>query len=84
MRLCILTLLTAICLNVSAQNCNCELVFLQSKKLVEENYAGWFDKVNSKNLKDYENWTAKKQAETKSISTDSTCAKKNAGVDFIF
>jgi hypothetical protein len=59
-----------------AQKCNCDSIFLQSKQIVEENYAGWYDKVNSKNLKEYDNWTSKQYLMSKEITNDSVCAKQ--------
>lgn len=59
-----------------AQSCKCDSIFLQSKQIVKDNYAGWYDKVNSKNLIDYNNWTTKHYLMSKEITNDSVCAKQ--------
>lgn len=59
-----------------AQNCNCDSLFLQTQKIVEDNYAGWFDKVTSNNKPTYDEWTTKHFALSQKISSDSICAKK--------
>ncbi|MCC5613207.1 hypothetical protein LC612_42650, partial [Nostoc sp. CHAB 5834] len=58
------------------QRCNCDSIFVETQKIVENNYAGWFDKVKVENRKAYSEWTATKFSEAKTIQTDSTCAKK--------
>ena len=72
----ILPLCLILSLNSFAQNCICESVFIQSKQLVEENYAGWFDKITEKNRPDYINWSEKKFNEIKGVTNDSICAKQ--------
>lgn len=57
------------------QNCHCDSLFLQTQKIVEDNYAGWFDKVKPENRKMYDEWTAKHFFTTQKISSDSSCAK---------
>ena len=73
-------LLTIFSLTISnmsyAQNCNCDSIFLQTQKIVEENYAGWFDKVTSNNRAYYNQWTDKHYTLSKNITTDSGCAKQ--------
>ncbi len=56
-----------------AQNCNCRTTFIQTKQIVEDNYAGWFDKVNQKNKQTYDDWTAKYIEQSEKIQTDSAC-----------
>ena len=56
------------------QNCNCDSLFLQTQKIVEENYAGWFDKVTSSNRSGYEEWTNKHYLLAQKINSDSLCA----------
>lgn len=58
------------------QNCNCDSLFFQTQKIVEDNYAGWFDKVNETNRKPYEEWTANQLAVASKIDSDSLCAKQ--------
>ncbi|MBY0534214.1 MAG: hypothetical protein K2P88_00060 [Chitinophagaceae bacterium] len=58
-----------------SQNCHCDSLFLETRQLVEENYAGWFDKVSPKNKAVYQNWTQQKYLKSKAVKTDSTCAK---------
>ena len=58
-----------------AQSCKCDSLFLQTQKIVETNYAGWFDKVNKTNKEEYDNWTKMYFEQSKNISTDSVCAK---------
>jgi C-terminal processing protease CtpA/Prc len=58
---------------VAGQNCNCETTFNQLKQQVEDNYAGWFDKVNKNNRPGYDNWTSNYSAQSKKIRTDSAC-----------
>lgn len=58
------------------QNCNCDSLFTQTQKIVEDNYAGWFDKVNATNKKSYEDWTMNQYSSAKKISSDSLCAKQ--------
>lgn len=72
----IVPLFLILSLNSFAQNCNCDSVFLQSKRLVEENYAGWFDKITEDNRPDYNNWTEKIFNEIKGVTNDSICAKQ--------
>ena len=72
----ILPLCLILSLNSFAQNCNCDSVFIKSKQLVEENYAGWFDKITEKNRPDYINWSEKKFDEIKGVTNDSICAKQ--------
>ncbi|MDP3392662.1 S41 family peptidase [Sediminibacterium sp.] len=50
-------------------------MFLQTQSIVTDNYAGWFDKVTDDNKAVYLDWTSNKYAQSKSISTDSSCAK---------
>ncbi len=57
------------------QNCNCDSIFLQTQKIVEENYAGWFDKVTPDNNSTYTDWTNKQYLLSQKISSDSLCAK---------
>jgi len=59
-----------------AQSCKCDSIFLQSKQIVEDNYAGWFDKITSKNLDEYNTWTKKHHLAAKEITNDSVCAKQ--------
>jgi len=59
-----------------AQNCNCDSLFLQTQKIVEDNYAGWFDKVTSNNRPTYDEWTTKHFALSQKITTDSICVKQ--------
>lgn len=56
------------------QVCNCDSVFLQAKQIVEDNYAGWFDKVKPNNKSNYNEWTEKISSESKAIKNDSLCA----------
>ena len=72
----ILPLCLILSLNSFAQNCNCDSVFIKSKQLVEENYAGWFDKITEKNRPDYIIWSEKKFNEIKGVTNDSICAKQ--------
>ena len=58
----------------SGQNCNCDSLFQQTKKITEDNYAGWFDKVTSANRASYEVWTEDYYLLSKTISADSSCA----------
>jgi hypothetical protein len=58
------------------QTCDCDSLFLQTQKIVEDNYAGWFDKVTSNNTRTYNEWTEKQYALSKNIKTDSICAKQ--------
>ncbi|MGB4905842.1 MAG: hypothetical protein WBO91_12880, partial [Saprospiraceae bacterium] len=44
--------------------------------MVEENYAGWFDKITEKNRPDYIIWSEKKFNEIKGVTNDSICAKQ--------
>lgn len=59
-----------------AQNCNCDTLFLQTQIIVENNYAGWFDKVNTNNRASYKELTAQYHTLSKNIKTDSSCAKQ--------
>ncbi len=59
-----------------AQSCKCDSIFLQTRQIVQDNYAGWFDKVNSKNLVEYDNWTSNHYLMSKEITNDSICAKQ--------
>lgn len=63
----------AIITEASAQNCNCKTTFNQAKQIVEDNYAGWFDKVNQKNKQTYDTWTAKYLEQSEKIQGDSAC-----------
>jgi hypothetical protein len=58
------------------QSCDCASIFTEAKQIVEDNYAGWFDKVGPENGEVYERWTSSRLAEAKTIQSDSTCAKK--------
>lgn len=72
-----LVILSLLIANLSyGQNCNCDSLFLQTQKIVEDNYAGWFDKVTSNNRTNYNQWTDKHSTLAKKITTDSTCARQ--------
>lgn len=73
----LLTFLSLAIANLSfGQNCNCDSLFLQTQKIVEANYAGWFDKVTTSNQTAYNGWTVKHYSLSKKINTDSSCAKQ--------
>lgn len=73
----LLTVLSFIMANLSfGQNCNCDSIFLQTQKTVEENYAGWFDKVTTSNKTAYNEWTDTQYSLSKKITSDSICAKQ--------
>ncbi len=56
----ILTILSLIfAININAQHCNCDSLFLQTQKIVEENYASWFDKVTENRKSSYTEWSDK-------------------------
>ena len=57
-----------------AQSCQCDKVFNTVKMTVENNYAGWFDKVNFDNVKKYLEYSEPFKVSTKSIANDSICA----------
>ncbi len=59
-----------------SQNCNCDSLFVQTQKIVEDNYAGWFDKVTSYNRTTYNQWTEKHYLLSKNKTTDSDCSKQ--------
>jgi hypothetical protein len=63
-------------INISgqAQSCQCDKVFNTVKLTVENNYAGWFDKVNFDNVKRYLEYCEPYKVSTKNISNDSLCA----------
>jgi Peptidase family S41 len=58
-----------------SQNCNCGDVFSRIKQLVENNYAGWFDKTKAFNPAKFANLTKSVTAQTATIKNDSLCAK---------
>lgn len=62
--------------NSFGQTCKCDSLFLQMKQLVEENYAGWFDKIKPENKGAYTQWSENKLREVNGITNDSSCAKK--------
>lgn len=68
----ILSLLFSIC--SFGQNCHCDSLFLQNQKIVEENYAGWFDKVTPDNRSAYIEWTNNHYLLSQKINSDSLCA----------
>lgn len=59
--------------SIAAQVCKCDSVFVEVQKIVEKNYAGWFDKVNRNNRNDYENFTKSYVQNAALISSDSAC-----------
>lgn len=63
-------------LSLMAQNCQCDSLFLQTQKIVEDNYAGWFDRLNSGTYANYKAWTKKQYHVAKTIQSDSLCAKQ--------
>ncbi|MBK7788028.1 MAG: hypothetical protein IPJ54_05515 [Saprospiraceae bacterium] len=56
-----------------AQNCRCEKVYAETKMTVENNYAGWFDKINFDNVKRYRDWSEPFKAKAMAITNDSLC-----------
>jgi hypothetical protein len=67
--------LLTIHLTLYGQNCNCDSLFLQTQKIVEDNYAGWFDKVTSNNRGSYNEWTVKHLLRSQKLNGDSVCSK---------
>lgn len=61
---------------VTAQSCQCDKVFARVKQNVENNYAGWFDKVNFDNVKKYHSYSEPFKMATKGIGNDNDCAAK--------
>ena len=61
---------------IFGQNCNCDSLFTESQKIVEDNYAGWFDKVNSSNQLAYDEWTTQKYLQAQKITEDSLCSNQ--------
>lgn len=59
---------------VHGQQCRCEKVYAEVKMTVENNYAGWFDKINFDNVKRYRDWSEPFKARTQGITDDSLCA----------
>ena len=56
-----------------AQNCRCEKVYAETKMTVENNYAGWFDKINFDNVKRYRDWSEPFKARAMATASDSLC-----------
>ena len=56
-----------------AQMCRCEKVYAEIKMTVENNYAGWFDKINFDNVKRYRDWSDPFKAKATAITNDSLC-----------
>ncbi|TDB68044.1 S41 family peptidase [Arundinibacter roseus] len=71
----ILSLLFLSCTITYSQNCACDSLFFQTQKIVEDNYAGWFDKVTVNNKNAYTSWTNNQYLKVQNIKDDSTCAK---------
>lgn len=61
------------CNSVFGQPCKCDSLFIETQKIVENNYAGWFDKVNSTNLNTYKNWTKTYYELSAKTTSDSIC-----------
>ncbi len=59
--------------NSISQNCKCDSTFIIVKTLVENNYAGWFDKTSSFNTSDFQTITDAVALKVKSITNDSLC-----------
>ncbi|MBP9195647.1 MAG: hypothetical protein KBF57_13265, partial [Saprospiraceae bacterium] len=55
------------------QMCRCEKVYAEIKMTVENNYAGWFDKINFDNVKRYRDWSEPFKAKAMAASSDSLC-----------
>ena len=74
MRLLILSLVSVLTvLRLTAQSCPCEDLFNHTRELVEQNYAGWFDKVTPANRSLYDKWNEAQQQKIKLVKTDSAC-----------
>ena len=66
---------TIIYLPLQSQRCSCDSILLQTIKIVENNYAGWFDKITISNKNEYKDWTEKNFRLSQQITSDSACAK---------
>ena len=62
-----------ICQFLKAQNCDCYENFIAITKCIEENYAGYFDKVNSKNIISYNKTKSSLLAESKHQQLNYNC-----------
>ncbi len=56
-----------------AQICRCEKAYAETKMTVENNYAGWFDKINFDNVKRYRDWSEPFKARAMATASDSLC-----------
>ena len=72
----ILLFLALVPLSIDAQQCACDSIFLQTSRMVEENYAGWFDKIKGDQLVELAALTTKISGEVQWVESDSACAKK--------
>ena len=68
-------------LNFFAQNCKCDSIFA-IKQLVEENYAGWFDKIKPENRLSYTNWSEKVQ--NVKVLQMTAFVQRDSRLDFLF
>lgn len=73
MRLFPVVLFTVITSQLQAQSCNCEQILEESKSIIEQNYAGWFDKINDETKASYEKWNESFRSKIKQTKTDSAC-----------
>jgi len=59
--------------NVFSQNCNCSQELQHVKEKIEQNYAGYRDKVNSKTKAGYQKYTQQVMERSKTISSTPHC-----------
>lgn len=74
MRLFLVVLITTFTSQIQAQPCNCEQILEESKSIIEQNYAGWFDKINDETKTSYVKWNESFNSKIKQATTDSACS----------